>query len=58
MEDVGLLANKLVIGLVAGTSSQLGLLSTRIILGLEIDKVIQPEWTVLDRDLGDKWPLW
>ena len=43
MEDVGLLANKLVIGLVAGTSSQLGLLSTRIILGLEIDKAIQPE---------------
>ena len=58
MEDVGLLANELVIGLVAGTSSQLELLSTGTILGPETDKAIQPEWTVLDRDLGDKWPLW
>jgi len=43
VEDVGLLANELVIGLVAGTSSQLELLSTGTILGPETDKAIQPE---------------
>ena len=37
-----LLAIKLVIGLVTGASSQLGLLSAKIILGLEIGKTIQP----------------
>ena len=58
MEDVGLLANKLVIGLVVGAFSQLGLLFTRTILELGTDKAIQLEWIVLDRDLGDKWPLW
>jgi len=33
VEEVGLLAVKLVIGLVAGVSSQLGLLSVGIIIG-------------------------
>ena len=42
MEDVGLLAVKLVVGLVAGAFSQLGLLSTGMILGLETDKTVWP----------------
>jgi len=40
VEEVGLLAVKLVIELVIGASSQLGLLSIGIILGLEIGKAI------------------
>jgi len=39
-------------------SSQLELLSTETILGLGTGKTVQPEWIVLDRDLGDKWSLW
>jgi len=50
VEDVGLLAVKLVLGLVVGASSQLELLSTGMILGLG--------WMVLDGDLGDEWSLW
>ena len=41
-----------------GASSQLGLLSTRTILGPGTGKAVWPEWTVLNRDLGDEWPLW
>jgi len=50
VEDVGLLAVKLVLVLVVGTSSQLESLSTGMILG--------PGWMVLDGDLRDEWPLW
>ena len=42
VEDVSLLAVKLVVGLVAGAFSQLGLLSTGMILGPEIDKTVWP----------------
>jgi len=42
LEDVGLLAVKLVIGLVAGASSQLGSLSAGTILGPETGKTIRP----------------
>jgi len=58
VEDVGLLAIKLVVGLVAEASSQLGLLSVETIFGLETDKTVQPGWIVLEGDLGDEWPLW
>jgi len=58
VEDVGLLAIKLVLGLVVGASPQLGLLSAETIFGPEIGKAVQPGWIVLDRDLGDKWSLW
>ena len=58
VEDIGLLAVKLVIGLVVRTFSQLELLSAGIILGPEIGKAIQPGWIVLDRDLRDEQPLW
>jgi len=58
VEEVGLLVVKLVIRLVAGASFQLGLLSTGIILSLGTGKAIQPDWIVLDGDLGDEWPLW
>ena len=54
MEEVGLLAVKLVIRLVAEAFSQLGLLSTEIILGPETNKAIWPGWIVLDGDLRDK----
>jgi len=43
VEDVGLLAVKLVIGLVAGVSSQLGLLSTVMILGPETGEAGWPD---------------
>jgi len=42
VEEVGLLAVKLVIGLVAGVSSQLGSLSARTILCLGTGKAIWP----------------
>jgi len=42
VEEVGLLAVKLVIGLVAGASSQLGLLSVGTILGPETGEAVQP----------------
>jgi len=57
-EDVGLLTVKLVIGLVAEASSQLGSLSTKTILGPGTGKAVWPGWTVLDGDLRDEWPLW
>jgi len=57
VEEVGLLAVKLVIGLVVGASSQLGSLSAGTILGPETGKTVQAGWIVLKRDLGDEWPL-
>ena len=57
VEEVGLLAVKLVIGLV-GASFQLGSLSTGTILGLETGETVQAGWIVLEGDLGDEWPLW
>jgi len=42
VEDVGLLAVKLVLGLVVGASSQLGLLSTGTILRPGTGEAIQP----------------
>jgi len=57
VEEVGLLAVKLVIGLVVGTSSQLGSLSAGMILGPGTGKTVQPGWIVLKEDLGDKQPL-
>ena len=41
MEDVGLLAVKLALGLVVGAFSQLELLSTGTILGPETGKTVQ-----------------
>jgi len=43
---------------VADTSSQLRSLSAGTILGLGTGKTVWPEWTVLDGDLRDEWPLW
>jgi len=43
VEEVDLLAVKLVIGLVVGASSQLELLSAGIILGPEIGKTVWPD---------------
>jgi len=57
VEKVGLLAVKLVIGLVVGASSQLGSLSTETILGPGTGKTVWPGWIVLKGDLGDEWPL-
>ena len=56
VEEVGLLAVKLVLGLVVGASSQLGSLSTRTILGPGMGKTVQPGWIVLEGDLGDEQP--
>jgi len=57
VEEVGLLAVKLVIGL-AGASFQLGLLSAETILGPGTGKTVQTGWIVLERDLRDERPLW
>ena len=57
VEEVGLLAVKLVIGLVVGASSQLESLSAGIILGPGIGETVWPDWIVLEGDLRDKWPL-
>ena len=57
VEEVGLLAVKLVIGLVVGASFQLGSLSTETILGPRTGETVQPGWIVLEGDLGDEWPL-
>jgi len=57
VEDVGLLAVKLVIGLVVGAFSQLGSLSTETILGPGTGEIVWPGWIVLEGDLGDEWPL-
>ena len=58
VEKVDLLAVLLVIRLVAGVSSQLGSLSTGMILGPGTSKIVWPEWIVLKRNLGDEQPLW
>ena len=58
VEEVGLLAAKLVLGLVVGASSQLGSLSTGTILGPGTGKTIRVGWIVLERDLGDERPRW
>jgi len=57
VEEVGLLAVKLVIGL-AGASSQLGSLSAGTILGTRTGETVWLGWIVLEEDLGDNWPLW
>ena len=57
VEEVGLLAVKLVIGLVVGASSQLGSLSAGTILGPGTGETVWPGWIVLEGDLGDKRPL-
>ena len=56
VEKVGLLAAKLVLGLVVGASSQLGLLSTGTILGPGTGETVWAGWIVLEGDLGDEWP--
>jgi len=57
VEEVGLLAAKLVIGLVVGASSQLGSLSAGTILGPGTGETVRAGWIVLEGDLGDEWPL-
>ena len=56
VEEVGLLAVKLVLGLVVGASSQLGSLSAGTILGPETGETVQVGWIVLEEDLGDERP--
>ena len=59
VEEVGLLAVKLVLGLVVGASSQFGSLSAGTILGPgtgETGETVQASWIVLERDLGDEQP--
>ena len=58
VKDVGLLAVKLVLGLVAGASSQLISLFVRTMLGPGTGKTVWPDWIVLDRDFRNDWPLW
>jgi len=58
VEEVGLLAVKLVLRLVVGAFSQLGSLSTGMILGLGTGETVQTGWIVLEGDLGDEWPRW
>ena len=57
VEKVGLLAVKLVRGLVVGASSQLESLSAGMILGPGIGETVRPDWIVLEGDLRDKQPL-
>ena len=56
VEDVGLLAVKLVLGLVVGASSQLGSLSAGTILGPGTGETVRAGWIVLEGDLGDERP--
>ena len=58
VEEVSLLAAKLVLGLVVGASSQLGSLSAGMILGPGTDETVQAGWIVLEEDLGDEQPCW
>ena len=58
VEEVGLLAAKLVLGLVVGASSQLGSLSAGTILGPGTDKTVQAGWIVLEGDFEDEQPCW
>jgi len=54
VEEVGLLAAKLVLGLVVGASSQLGSLSTGTILGPGTGETVWAGWIVLKGDLRDE----
>ena len=56
IEDVGLLATKLVLGLVVGASSQFGSLSAGMILGPGTGETVRAGWIVLEGDLRDKRP--
>ena len=56
VEEVGLLAVKLVLGLVVGASSQLGSLSIGTILGPGTGETVRAGWIVLEGDLGDERP--
>ena len=56
VEEVGLLAAKLVMGLVVGASSQLGSLSAGTILGPGTGETVQAGWIVLEEDLRDERP--
>ena len=58
VEDVGILVILLLVLRLVGASSQLGLLSIRMILGPRTGKTIQPGWIVLKGDLGDEQFLW
>ena len=58
VEEVGLLAVKLVLGLVVGASFQLGSLSTGTILGPGTGETVRPGWIVLEGDLRDERPCW
>ena len=58
VENVGLLAVKLVLGLVVGASSQLGSLSAGTILGPGTGETVRAGWIVLEGDLEDEWPHW
>ena len=57
VEDVGLLAAKLVLGLVVGASSQLGSLSIGTILEPGTGETVQAGWIVLEGDLADGFIL-
>ena len=57
VEEVGLLAVKLVLGLVVKASSQLGSLSAGTILGPGTGKTVQLGWIVLEGDLRNERPL-
>jgi len=57
VEEVGLLAIRLVIGLVARAFFQLELLSARTILGLGTGKTVWSGYIVQDGDLRDNWSL-
>jgi len=56
VEEVGLLAAKLVLGLVVGASSQFGSLSAGMILEPGTGETVRAGWIVLERDLRDEQP--
>ena len=56
VEEVGLLAAKLVLGLVVGASSQLGSLSAGTILGPGTGETVWAGWIILEGDLRDERP--
>jgi len=53
---MGLLAAKLVLGLVVGASSQFGSLSAGTILEPGTGETVRVDWFVLEGDLGDERP--
>jgi len=57
VEDMGLLAILLLVLGLVGASSQLGSLSTRMILGPGTGETVRAGWIVLEKDLGDDRPL-